>query len=164
MAAAVFSCGAVFARQPRLACAAPAATLVAPGLELAAAERAAAQHDGDFALIGMGLSMAPLYTSGTALVVRPTSYFMLRPGMPVVYLNRRGAHVAHVLAQKLERGWVVCGLNNLEPDDELVTPRNLIGVVKYAFAAEAQGVHSENLAGMTVAMASGGAPNTTLLH
>jgi phage repressor protein C with HTH and peptisase S24 domain len=98
-----------------------------------AAMLAAQEHDGDYALTGIGESMQPCYNPGTALVVHPTSYFMLRTGMPVVYAGRNGHNIAHVLLEETSRGWVAIGLNNSEPDDELVTPKNLLGVVTCAY-------------------------------
>lgn len=108
---------------------------VAPGTQLACAERAAAVHEGDFAVCGSGQSMAPYYSSGTALVVHPTSYFMLRRGMVVVYRTRHGRQIAHVLIEPTLRGWVAAGLNNREADDDMVTAANLVGVVRCAFTA-----------------------------
>jgi hypothetical protein len=63
---------------------------------------------------------------------------MLKPGMPVVYLNRSGTPVAHVLIERQAEGWVVAGVNNTEVDDDLVTPRNLVGMVRCAYAAVGQ--------------------------
>jgi hypothetical protein len=115
---------------------APHPVAVAAGHQLSAAEHVAALNEGDFVLAGSGESMAPFYTSGTAVVVHPTSYFMLRPGMPVVYVNRSGTQVAHMLVEKSDRGWVALGLNNREPDDDLVTEKNLVGVIRYAFVGD----------------------------
>jgi hypothetical protein len=115
---------------------APLATIV-PRLEvMAAAERAAALHEGDFVLRGTGHSMEPVYVAGTSLVVHPTAMHMLRKGMAVIYTNAAGANVAHMLLEKHERGWLAIGLNNAEPDDVLVTERNLVGVIKLAFSPD----------------------------
>lgn len=105
---------------------------VAPGQELLAAESEAKRHEGDFVLCGRGMSMLPHFPPGSVLVVHPTSYFMLRPGMPVVY-SVRGRDVAHLLVERLPGGWRAQGVNNLEPDLELVTPENLVGVVRRVF-------------------------------
>jgi hypothetical protein len=94
-------------------------------------------HEGDFTLTGAGESMAPVYSPGTVVVVHPTSFFMLRAGMAVVYVNRAGRQVAHVLIEERGAGWIAQGLNNAEPDCELVTPENLVGVVACAFVPEA---------------------------
>jgi len=115
---------------------APLPTRVPRGQAMAAAERAAAAREGDFALQGVGRSMEPVYVAGTAVVVHPTAFHMLRQGMAVVYTNRRGAYVAHLLVEKQSRGWVATGLNNAEPDDALVTAHNLVGVIRHAFVAD----------------------------
>ncbi len=115
---------------------APLPTLVPSGQVLAAAEQRAAAHQGDFVLHGVGASMEPVYLSGTVVVVHPSAFHMLRRGMPVVYVNRRGYHVAHMLMEKVRGGWLAIGLNNADPDDTLVTPDNLVGIVRHAFVAE----------------------------
>ncbi len=115
---------------------APLPTLVPRNEVVLAAERAAAVHEGDFVLRGTGRSMEPVYLAGTTLVVHPTAMHMLRPGMAVVYRNARGGTVAHMLLEKTERGWLAMGLNNAEPDGALVTERNLVGIVRQAFAAD----------------------------
>lgn len=114
---------------------APAPILVPAGRELAAAESHAARDPACFALTGAGTSMAPLYANGTAVVVREQSYITLRPGMPVVYRHRRGHYVAHALLEYRRGGWVARGVNNPEPDDELVTAENFVGVIKAAYAS-----------------------------
>lgn len=114
---------------------APLPTLVPRGKELAAAEAAAAKTEGDFTLYGVGASMEPVYLSGTALVVHPTVYCALRPGQAVVYVNRKGFHVAHMLVERTAKGWVAAGLNNDGEDEVLVTSNNLVGVIKGAYAA-----------------------------
>jgi hypothetical protein len=114
---------------------APLPTLVAHGKEMATAEAVAAKSDVDFALHGVGSSMEPVYLGGTAIVVHPCGYRTLRPGMAVVYVNRRGNYVAHMLVEEMPKGWFAIGLNNAEPDDDLVTAGNLVGVVKQAYAA-----------------------------
>jgi hypothetical protein len=77
--------------------------------------------------------MEPLYAAGTAVVVRPTAYHMLRKGMLVVYAKANGACVAHMLVEKQPAGWLAMGLNNRDVDDILITPRNLLGVVQQAY-------------------------------
>jgi hypothetical protein len=106
------------------------------GQELAAAERIAARREGDFVVRGIGASMEPVYVAGTALVVHPTAMHMLRQGQPVVFADARGVNVTHMLLEKTERGWRTIGLNNEDPDDGLVTERNLLGIVKQAFVAD----------------------------
>jgi hypothetical protein len=114
---------------------APLPTIVERGTELAAAERTAKLHRGSFAVQGDGSSMEPFYTAGTALVVRAGGYDNLRPGSPVVYANRRGVAVAHMLVEQTPNGWVAVGLNNDGADSELVTADNLVGMITHAYAA-----------------------------
>jgi len=114
---------------------APLPVLVPPGMEMDAAEAAAAKRPGDLALHGVGSSMEPIYLGGTAVVVRPCSYRLLRTGMAIVYVNRHSFYVAHMLVEQTPAGWLAIGLNNKEPDDDLVTPENLVGVIKQAFTA-----------------------------
>lgn len=113
----------------------PAPVLVPKGRECSAALRTAAAIAGSDTMWGVGESMEPIYASHTALVVSPHEFGGLRSGMLVVYRNRRGTGVAHVLVARRDAGWVVQGVNNDEPDDDLVTPRNLLGVVTHAYAA-----------------------------
>lgn len=115
---------------------APLPMLVPSGQVLATAERRAATHEGDFVLQGVGSSMEPVYVAGTAVVVHPSAFHMLRKGMPVVYVNRQGRHVAHMLMEKVRGGWLAIGLNNPEPDDTLVTADNLVGIVRHAYVAD----------------------------
>lgn len=114
---------------------APAPVLVAKGQELQAADVAAAQTSGAQAFIGAGDSMQPIYASGTAIVVTPCDYTQLRPGLSVVYVNSDGRGVAHALVEATRDGWVVQGVNNPAPDSDLVTARNLVGVITQAYAA-----------------------------
>lgn len=73
--------------------------------------------------------MAPVYGESTVLVFNPIAYGDLRPGMNVAYLNSEGRQVVHRLLQSTPDGWTVVGLNNTRIDADLVTPRNLLGVV-----------------------------------
>lgn len=114
---------------------APVPSLVSPGKEFAAAKAHAARDERSFALIGSGKSMEPMYASGTAIVVREQSYLSLRAGMPVVYRNRRGHYVAHMIVQPVRGGWLAIGVNNAKPDNELVTRGNYVGVIQAAYAA-----------------------------
>jgi hypothetical protein len=114
---------------------APLPTLVPHGRQDAAAEADAKQHPGDFALYGSGSSMSPVYEDGTSIVVHPCSYQALRKGMAVVYINRSGRYVAHMLCEEMPKGWFAIGLNNAEPDDDLVNADNFIGVVREAYAS-----------------------------
>lgn len=114
---------------------APAPVLVKKGAELRTAEAAAANVTGAQAFLGAGESMEPIYASGTAIVVTPADFSDLRPGMSVVYVNRDGRGVAHALVEKSGRGWIAQGVNNAQQDEDLVTDRNLVGVITQAYAS-----------------------------
>jgi hypothetical protein len=114
---------------------APLPRPVVPGQELAAAEAEAACDRRDFALLGTGASMEPLYRGGTAIVVRETGFRSLRAGQAVVYRHPRGYYVAHVLLAPTAQGWLVAGLAAKEPDAVKVTPANFVGVIRAAYAA-----------------------------
>ena len=114
---------------------APAPVLVTKGAELRTAEAAAANVTGAQAFLGAGESMEPIYASGTAIVVTPCDYSNLRPGMSVVYVNHDGRGVAHTLVEKLGNGWIAQGVNNPEQDADLVTARNLVGLITQAYAS-----------------------------
>ncbi|MFI5357448.1 MAG: hypothetical protein ACHQ4G_08950 [Opitutales bacterium] len=114
---------------------APAPVLVKKGSELRTAEAAAAHLAGAQAFRGAGDSMEPVYASGTAIVVTPCDYTELRPGMSVVYVNHDGRGVAHALVGKTRDGWIAQGVNNPDEDTDLVTARNLVGVITQAYAS-----------------------------
>lgn len=97
------------------------------------AKLVAARGTGRIPVVGAGSSMEPIYGDSTMLVISPIAYNQLRAGMTVAYRNRDGLRVVHVLVEKLDDGWRVRGLNNAAPDPELVTRKNLIGVVYAAF-------------------------------
>ena len=152
---------------------APLPTLVPHGREMDAAEATAAKRDGDFALHGVGYSMAPVYLPGTAIVVHPVSFHMLRKGQAIVYVNSRGHYVAHMLVEEMPKGWFAIGLNNADPDDDLVTADNLVGIIKDAYAANdtnfradiAQRIALRDSVARGAPVASlSGAKMTTLLH
>lgn len=112
----------------------PESTLVPAGQQMKRAEAAAAQIPGAMAFWGVGQSMEPLYASGTAMVVAPIAFKDLQKGMTVLYTNRQGRMIAHVLTGSLPKGWIAQGLNNDEEDDDLVTKENLVGVIVEAYA------------------------------
>lgn len=114
---------------------APAPVLVTKGQELRTAEAAASHLEGAEAFIGAGDSMEPVYASGTAIVVMPCDYHLLRPGMSVVYVNQDGRGIAHALVRETRGGWVAQGVSNPECDPDLVTARNLVGVITQAYAS-----------------------------
>lgn len=103
------------------------------------AELLAAREPGREVLLGAGESMAPVYGDGSVLVIRPVAYEQLRAGMTIVYLNQEGRRIAHRLLRQEQHGWRAGGLNNDEPDAELVTPENLLGVVYASLVHEPDG-------------------------
>lgn len=120
---------------------APAPRLVPAGREFATADGVAKAARGDLAFAGVGCSMEPMYGSGAAVVVRRCEFSALQPGMAVVYVNRRGHYVAHRLLDNRPKGWTAIGVGNTEPDEDLVTPWNLIGVVREAYVANTTSLH-----------------------
>src|SRR4029077_20782261 len=95
----------------------------------------AAAIPGAEAMWGVGSSMEPLYASNTAIIVAPVKFNELKKGMTVVYMSSRGRMVAHSLKTDLPKGWVVQGVNNDEEDDDLVTKKNIVGVIVNAYSA-----------------------------
>lgn len=95
--------------------------------------RTRARELGGVAVPAAGRSMLPLYQSGTIMVIAPVDYDDLKRGQTVIYQNREGRHVAHILVAKCRTGWRVTGLNNRLHDGQGVTPSNLRGVVVEAF-------------------------------
>jgi len=97
------------------------------------AEQVAVQHDGSFVVRGDGASMAPLYPSGTVLVIARVSFDQLKRGATVIYRNKEGRPIAHLLVAPSRKGWRTAGLNNQHLDEESVSPENLLGVVTSAY-------------------------------
>lgn len=93
----------------------------------------AAKTRGAFVLVGSGKSMQPLYTPGTILVMQACTITQLQPGQTVLYRNKAGKAVAHVLITKARDGWRTAGLNNPVHDMEPVVADNLVGIVIAAF-------------------------------
>ena len=142
---------------------APVPVIVTQGQELRTAEAAAAHVDGAQAFIGAGDSMEPVYANGTAIVVLPSDYQLLRPGMPVVYVNQDGRGVAHVLVQETREGWIAQGVNNPERDPDLVTARNLVGVITQAYSSSDTPLRRE-IAGRAALKAANAAPTRVALN
>ncbi len=113
----------------------PAPHLVAEGEQLKSAEKMAAQIKDAITLWGVGQSMEPLYAANTAVVVAPIKYDNVKKGMTVVYVKRNGRRVAHSVIGETRGGYLVQGVNNDEPDAEVVNEGNLIGVVVHAYAS-----------------------------
>lgn len=144
----------------------PVPQIVAKGQELNAAEQAAARVRGGQAFRGLGESMEPIYTSGTAIVVTPVDFTKLRKGMQVLYVNRDGFGVAHVLVGDLPGGWIAQGAGNKSEDQDLVTPSNLVGVITQVYASTTTAVWEGKISGrlaMNTMRSGSAAPATTLL-
>jgi len=93
------------------------------------AEMIASLAPGRTEVIGAGDSMKPVYGENTILVISKISFDELKPGMSVVYTNRRGHHVVHQALTREAAGWRVQGINNDRADADRVTRENLLGVV-----------------------------------
>jgi hypothetical protein len=112
----------------------PASVLVSEGQQMKRAEQAAAEIPGAEAFWGVGNSMEPLYATHTAIVVAPVRFCDLQAGMTVVYLNHEGRMVAHALTGDVPNGWIAQGVNSDREDEDLVTSRNLVGVIVKAYS------------------------------
>jgi len=97
------------------------------------AELISREEQGRHTALGRGDSMAPIFSDDTLLVINPIQYEALGPGMTVAYVNSRGQRVVHQLVTKTRDGWMVAGYHNDRIDGELVTPKNLLGVVYASF-------------------------------
>jgi hypothetical protein len=135
----------------------PVPQLVAKGQELRTAEEAAARLPGAQAFRGLGDSMQPLYASGTAIVVTPVDFSKLRKGMQVLYVNHDGFGVAHVLVGDLPGGWIAQGVGNKDEDPDIVTPRNLVGVITQVYASVTTPIWSEKIGRLALNTAHTGA-------
>jgi hypothetical protein len=109
--------------------ASPAPDVIPRSLAWQRAEALARLRPGATVLHGSGASMEPYYPSGTLLVVAPAPFTELTRGQTVIYHNRQGRPVAHVLVARCPDGWRVAGLNNPRPDADGVRADNLLGVV-----------------------------------
>lgn len=93
----------------------------------------ASHTPGALVVRGSGHSMQPLFLAGNILVVVPVEYAQLSAGSTVLYYNKRGHPVMHVLVANAKPGWRATGLNNEVEDDDFVTPDNLVGIVSKAY-------------------------------
>ena len=122
----------------------PAAVIVSQGQQFNEAEKAAAAIPGAETFWGVGVSMEPLYASSTAIIVAPVNFAALKKGMTVVYMNSRGRMVAHSLKNDMPKGWIAQGVNNDYEDADLVTKKNLVGVIVKAYSASETDFRIEN--------------------
>ncbi len=98
------------------------------------AEAIAALAPGRTEVIGAGESMMPVYGENTILVISKIGYEEIKPGMNVVYMNKRAKLVVHQTLERDRKGWRVQGINNAREDAERVTRENLVGVVYASLA------------------------------
>lgn len=84
-----------------------------------------------------GVSMEPQYHDGWLFLIAPTSWNDLQVGQVIAYKNSRGELIVHRLTHDYGDSWLVQGDNNLVPDAEQVTRRNLVGVVYGTLPASA---------------------------
>jgi hypothetical protein len=77
-----------------------------------------------------GISMEPVLTKNTIIIVRPIDFNDLEVGMTVGYTNKDGYRVLHQLMRRAgAEAWIAKGINNAREDKERVTRKNLIGVL-----------------------------------
>jgi hypothetical protein len=112
----------------------PAPEAVENGAAVRKANAFVADLPGAQIALGLGDSMLPLYKDCTMIVLERRPLDSLKPGMTIVYQGAEGWPVAHALVERTQDGWVVQGLNNPEPDAQLVTNQNYVGLVVHAYA------------------------------
>ncbi|CAA6678934.1 MULTISPECIES: S24/S26 family peptidase [unclassified Lentimonas] len=77
-----------------------------------------------------GVSMEPVLTKNTIIIVRPIEFDDLEAGMTVGYTTKEGVRVLHQLIRRAgPEAWVAKGINNTREDKERVTRKNLLGVL-----------------------------------
>ncbi|WP_309383859.1 S24/S26 family peptidase [Cerasicoccus frondis] len=104
----------------------------------------AAQHNQSWmVMLGKGVSMDPYYGSSSVLLVSPTPFQKLKPGMMAVFRDADGDLVGHWLVRLEGQGWVTQGANNFSEDPEIMTASAYEGVifgVLNSAGADAQGM------------------------
>ena len=91
-----------------------------------------------------GISMQPIYREGTIILFKPDKMEDLQAGEVIAYRNSAGQVIVHRLVHLYSGGWLVQGDHNSEPDRELVTPQNLIGVeIAHYFPAGTEGDNNQ---------------------
>ncbi len=81
----------------------------------------------------IGTSMEPVYRAGTLFLIQPTKWEDLKTGDVIAYRNPSGQIIVHRLIHSYGNRWLAQGDNNLAPDQAMVTPQNLVGVVETSF-------------------------------
>ena len=82
----------------------------------------------------IGNSMKQYYPAeSTTVIVKPIDFSLLRLGQVIVYTNKFGEEVIHVITEKVTDGFLVRGSNNRGNDSTIVTNDNFIGIVYVTF-------------------------------
>ena len=110
----------------------PTPTVAPPAEAWRIANAYAAERAGAEVVLGLGDSMSPLYRNRTLLVMEKQAFETLAPGMTVVFIDDRGAPVAHALVRCVHGEWETRGLGNTRRDANLMTPANFLGRVTHA--------------------------------
>lgn len=77
-----------------------------------------------------GISMEPVLSENTVILMRPIEFDDLDAGMIVGYQAKDGSRVIHKLVRRAgNEAWIAKGINNPGEDRELVTRENLLGVL-----------------------------------
>lgn len=80
-----------------------------------------------------GNSMNPHYSSNDLIIIEKSDFDDLRPGMVVVYKDKEGDYVGHIILEKTPEGFIAQGFNNSNKDPQLVTKDNYIGTLFATF-------------------------------
>jgi len=82
----------------------------------------------------IGNSMKQYYPAeSTTVIVKPIDFSLLRLGQVIVYTNKFGEEVIHVITEKVTDGFLVKGANNKNNDSTVLTKDNFIGIVYVTF-------------------------------
>jgi hypothetical protein len=82
----------------------------------------------------IGNSMKQYYPAEfTTVIVKPIDFSLLRLGQVIVYTNKFGEEVIHVITKKVTDGFLVKGANNKNNDSTVLTKDNFIGIVYVTF-------------------------------
>ena len=91
-------------------------------------------REGWFCANVIGNSMKQYYPAeSTTVIVKPIDFSLLRLGQVIVYTNKFGEEVIHVITEKVTDGFLVKGANNKNNDSTVLTKDNFIGIVYVTF-------------------------------
>jgi signal peptidase I len=94
----------------------------------------AKQMKEDFYFIYNGSSMSPLFRPGDVICVRSPNYYSIFPGDVLVYKEetiRQNRYIVHRVTSVKQKYLIAQGDNNLQPDTQVVTKDNLVGMVTF---------------------------------